>query len=95
MPEYLEELCPSVGFEGMPRVVGRRSGSLNQAASLISITTRASWVPRVISQSQPCASPPVRVCLPRLALISQPEFIGDAPDAAQIPAWPSFQRCEW
>jgi hypothetical protein len=71
----------------------RRSGSLNQAASLISITTCASWAPRVISQSQPCASPPVRVCLPRLALIFQLGFIGDAPVEGQ--EWASFRRREW
>ena len=50
---------------------GRRRGSLDQAEPLISITTCATWGPRVISHSQPRASTPVRACLPRLALISQ------------------------
>jgi hypothetical protein len=50
---------------------GRRRGSLDQAVPLISITTCATCAPRVISQSQPCASTPARTCLPRFALISQ------------------------
>ena len=50
---------------------GRRRGSLDQAVPLISITTCATSAPRVISQSQPCASTPGRPYLPRFALISQ------------------------
>jgi hypothetical protein len=50
---------------------GRRRGSLDQAVPLISITTCATCAPRVISQSQPCASTPGRPYLPRFALISQ------------------------
>ena len=46
----------------------RRAGSLDQAVPLISITTWAHRAPSVISQSQPRASTPVRLCLPRLAL---------------------------
>jgi hypothetical protein len=68
----------------------RPRGSLKQAASLISITIGASWAPRVISQSQPCASAGACVCLPRLVLISQPGFIGDAPVGGQ--EWASFRR---
>jgi hypothetical protein len=55
-----------------PRVSsGRPRGSLDHAVPLISITTCATCAPRVISQSQPCASAPVRAYLPRFALISQ------------------------
>jgi hypothetical protein len=46
-------------------------GSLDQAVPLISITIRATWSPRVISQTQPRASLPVCTCLPRFVLISQ------------------------
>jgi len=50
---------------------GKRRGSLDNAVALISITTSAISSPRVISQSQPSASTPLRACLPRLAAISQ------------------------
>src|SRR5512132_775875 len=69
--ENLEQLRPSVGLERSPRVLGRLRGSLDQAVPLISITIRATWSPRVISQSQPRASTAVSACLPRFALISQ------------------------
>jgi hypothetical protein len=75
-------------------LVGRASScgrALNQAASLISITTWARWEPRVISQSHHAVAA-MRLCLPRLALIFQPKFIGDVPIAAQ--GWPSARHCE-
>ena len=50
---------------------GRQRGSLDQAVPLISTTSCATCAPRVISQSQPRASTPVRTCVPRFARISQ------------------------
>ena len=50
---------------------GSLEGSLDHAVSLISITIRTTWSPRVSSQSQPRASPSGRACLPRFALIVQ------------------------
>jgi hypothetical protein len=60
---------------------------------LFSIVTCASVDREVISQSHPCALPPVRVRRPRLALIFEPEFIGGTPVAAR--GWPTFRRREW
>jgi hypothetical protein len=74
--EHFEQLCPAVGFERSPRVVGkeRRAGSLDQAVPLISITT---WARTIGDLPEPtAASTPVRVCLPR-ALIPQPSTLGD------------------
>jgi hypothetical protein len=50
---------------------GRASGSADQTAPLISIVTRATWPPRLISHSHPLPSTPARPCRPRPVLISQ------------------------
>jgi hypothetical protein len=50
---------------------GRASGSVAQTGPLISIVTRATWPPRLISHSHPLPSTPARPCRPRPVLISQ------------------------
>jgi hypothetical protein len=50
---------------------GRRRGSLDHADPLISIATRATWSPWVISHSHPRAPLPGRASGPMPALISQ------------------------
>jgi hypothetical protein len=94
-PEYLEQFCPSVGFERSPRVVGETKW-VAQPGRIAYFDHHVGELGTARDLPKPSVRVAARACVPsEVALISQPEFIGDAPVAAQVPAWPRSRRREW